>query len=141
MSSTEDPSGMSAVSGTCQGICTLTATTRHSVQGLAISFRLMWLNSFTRPHSTQGCCTLKMYTWDCVSANWVYILFRTVASITGKWPTVCVGIAELSRCIKSPQKKCTGSGMTCQARNISDVKIFTDVNTFLFFFKKWGLEC
>lgn len=141
MSSMEDQSGTSAVSGTCPGICTLTVTTHLSVRGLAISFQRMWLNSFIRPHSTQGCFTLKMYMWDCVFENWAYILSRTVASITGKWPIVCVGIAELSPCIRSLRKKCTESGMTCQARNISDVKIFTNVNTFLFFFKKWGLGC
>lgn len=141
MSSMEGQSGTSAVNGICPGICTLTVTTHHSVRGLAISFQLMWLNSYTRPHSTQGCFTLKMCMWDCVFENWAYTLSRTVASITGKWPTVCVGIAELSPCIRSLQKKCTESGMTCQARNISDVRIFTDVNTFVFFFKKWGLGC
>lgn len=141
MSSMEGQSGTSAVSGTCPGICILTVTTHHSVRGLVISFQLMWPNSFTRLHSTQGCFTLRMYMWDSVSESWAYILFRTVASITGKWPTVCVGIAELSLCIRSLQKKCTESGMTCQARNISDVRIFTNVNTFLFFFKKWGLGC
>lgn len=132
---------MSAVSGICPGICTPTVTTRRSVRGLAISFQPMWPNSFIRPHSTQGCFTLKMYMQDCVFESWAYILSRTVASIIGKWPTVCVGIAELSLCIRSLQKKCTESGMTCQARSISDVRIFTSVNTFLFFFKKWGLGC
>lgn len=139
MSSTEGQSETSAVSGICLGICTLTVTTHPSARGPAISFQLMWLNSFTRPPSTPGCFTWKMYMWDCVFESWASILSRTVASITGKWPTVCVGIAELSPCIRSLQKKCTESGMTCQARNISDVRIFTNVNTFLFFFKKWGL--
>lgn len=139
MSSMVGQSGTSAVSGTCPGICTLTVTTHRSVRGLAISFQLMWLNSFIRPHSIQGCFTLKMSMWGCVFENWAYILSRTVASITGKWPTVCVDIAASSPCIRSLQKKCTESGMTCQARNISDVRTFTDVNTVLFFFKKWGL--
>lgn len=133
MSSMGGQSGMSAVSGTCPEICTQTVTTHLSARGLATSFQPMWLNSFTKPHSTQGCFTWKMCMWDCVSGSWAYILFRTVASITGKWPTVCVGIAVLLLCIRYRQKKCTESGMTCQARNISDVRIFTHVNMFLFF--------
>lgn len=140
MSSMEAQSGTSEVNGICPGICTLTVITHHSVRGLAISSQLMWLNSFTRPHFTQGCFIWKMCMWDCVFGNWASILSRTVASIIGKWPTVCVGIAELSPCIRSPQKKCIESGMTCQARNISDARIFTDVNIFLFFFSEIELS-
>lgn len=91
------------------------ATTRPSAQGPGYIFsadvaELIYKTSL----HTRLLHLEDVYVGLCLE-SWASILSRTMASITGKWPIVCVGTAPSDHpCIRS-QRKCTGSGMTCQA--------------------------
>ncbi len=120
-SSTADPFGTCAASGTCPETFTPRASTHRFAPALGTCSQRTLRSSSTRLPCTPDSCIWRTFTWGCVWGSWAFTRIRTVASITGKWPTVFAGTVESLPYTRSPLRRCIASGTTWPARSISSV--------------------